>query len=146
MRLETYLRLATRTAKSSVANHLGRHRIPLLGPTLLAPVGRVLAHAKPRAIVRALQRDVPFGPCEAGRFVGVLLPDGELRACELRPESLGNVRHYNYDLGAAWSSSAARATRRTIRAERCRCTHECYVNPTLALHPFALARALAGPL
>ncbi len=144
--LDGYLEVAKRAAKYSVAAHLGRTRVPIVGPAVLARAGAVLAAAKPRALVRAVRRDTPFGPCEAGRVIGVLRPDGAVTACELLPGALGNVRDADYDFRAVWSSMQAGDVRRHIRETKCRCTHECYVNPTLAIHPLSLARALFGPV
>ena len=143
--LDGYLELAKRAARYSVAAHLGRTRLPVVGPALLATAGRVLGRAKPRAIARALRRDLPFGPCEAGRLIAVLRPDGTVNACELLPGRLGNLRDVDYDFDALWRSLEADEVRDGIRATRCRCTHECYVNPTLVRHPLSLARALLGP-
>ncbi len=143
--LDGYLALAQRAAAYSVAAHLGRSMVPIVGPALLARAGAILGKAKPRAIVRAVRHDIPFGPCEAGKLIAVLRPDGELTACELLPGSLGNLREHAYDFRAVWNSEQASSVRQQIRATRCRCTHECYVNPTLVRHPIALARALIGP-
>jgi MoaA/NifB/PqqE/SkfB family radical SAM enzyme len=142
--LDGYIAVAQRAAKYSVAAHLGRSRLPIVGPALLARAGALLGAAKPRAIVRAVRRDVPFGPCEAGRFIGVLRPNGAVTACELLPGDLGNVRDVDYDFRAVWNSMQADDVRRRIRETRCRCTHECYVNPTLLKHPISLAAALLG--
>jgi MoaA/NifB/PqqE/SkfB family radical SAM enzyme len=61
-------------------------------------------------------------PCKAGRRLAVIEPNGDVRLCELLP-AVGNVRDYDYDFAAVWTSAAARKQRRWIAATRCTCTH-----------------------
>jgi len=64
-------------------------------------------------------------PCTAGRLSAVVFEDGELHACEVLGESLGNLRDVDWQLPALWHGSAAEELRRRIRETRCTCTWEC---------------------
>ncbi|MGM0579006.1 MAG: radical SAM/SPASM domain-containing protein [Myxococcota bacterium] len=138
--LDRYLRLSRVAADHSVHRDVARGLHAALGPA-----ATLLARAKSRAIVRAVRRDVPFGPCEAGRLIGVLHADGTVNACEHLPEAIGNVRDGDLDFRRAWDTQANRDVRRDFLRAKCRCTHECFVTPTLVSHPVSLARALFGP-
>lgn len=80
-----------------------------------------------RRLIEATARDGQWRtPCYAGAMAAVLQPDGEVAPCELLENTLGNIRDHNYDIAPIWASERARAMRRQIEEERCRCTHECF--------------------
>jgi len=60
-------------------------------------------------------------PCYAGILSAQIAPDGEVWACCVKAESLGNLRAVNYDFRKVWSSREAREIRRSIKARRCFC-------------------------
>lgn len=70
-------------------------------------------------------------PCQAGRTVGVMMPEGDVYACELREESIGNLRQFNYDFHALWQSDNAFKIRQEIFQSRCTCYHQCFLSNTL---------------
>lgn len=74
-------------------------------------------------------------PCYAGLLAGNVFNDGDVRPCELRDVSLGNLRDNGYDLPALWRSERAESIRRAIREERCFCTHECFLTTNLLFNP-----------
>ncbi|MDR3637981.1 MAG: radical SAM protein [Isosphaeraceae bacterium] len=61
--------------------------------------------------------------CYAGNLAGVLLSDGLLRPCELRPEVLGNIRDRPFP--ELWRSKEADTFKQTC--DHCFCTHECFL-------------------
>ncbi len=63
--------------------------------------------------------------CYAGEIFLVLEANGDVRACEVLPDVIGNVRDTDYDLGALWRSSRALALRTRIVQTECHCTYEC---------------------
>lgn len=74
-------------------------------------------------------------PCYAGRLNLVLAEDGELFACEMLPQSLGNLREHDYDVRRVLESPRAREIIESIRQESCYCTHECYFITNVLFNP-----------
>lgn len=70
-------------------------------------------------------------PCEAGRVAGVLMPEGDVFACELWEEALGNVREAAYSLPAVWGSDKAKEVRGQILSSKCTCYHQCFLSNTI---------------
>jgi len=98
-------------------------------------IGRAVSREKVSAITRVAARNEFVVPCVAGALVGVIHSNGAVAPCELLTDRFGNLRDVDYDFGRLWLSERARAFRRRIIAERCRCTHECFVAPSVAFSP-----------
>jgi MoaA/NifB/PqqE/SkfB family radical SAM enzyme len=79
-----------------------------------------------------LRQDTQVIPCEAGRVLGVIEDNGNVKPCELLPP-VGNLRDGSFD--EIWNSPAAREARRRIANKECRCTHECNTFPSLMANP-----------
>jgi MoaA/NifB/PqqE/SkfB family radical SAM enzyme len=60
-------------------------------------------------------------PCYAGILSAQIAPDGEVWACCVKTDCLGQLREVNYDFGKIWFSERARKVRKSIRQERCFC-------------------------
>jgi MoaA/NifB/PqqE/SkfB family radical SAM enzyme len=58
-------------------------------------------------------------PCYAGLASCQIAPDGEVWACCIRSESMGNLRASGYDFRTVWFSEKARALRREIKERNC---------------------------
>jgi MoaA/NifB/PqqE/SkfB family radical SAM enzyme len=103
-----------------------------------SPLGRLLA-ARPaleREIITAHAQGKPMlDSCTAGSLVAVITETGELKPCELRTESFGNLRDVDFDLGALWHSSPARAFRDEVKAGGCYCTFETTVRTGMSFEP-----------
>lgn len=67
--------------------------------------------------------------CSAGRNIGVIGANGDVRLCELLP-AVGNLRDAGYNFYSVWNSKAANELRRNIKATRCACTHVCFIKLT----------------
>lgn len=67
--------------------------------------------------------------CSAGRNIGVIDANGDVRLCELLP-AVGNLRDTGYNFYAVWNSKAADELRRNIKVSRCACTHVCFIKLT----------------
>jgi len=63
--------------------------------------------------------------CVAGRKLVVLGETGEVRPCEILPESAGNVRDHGYRVPAVLASERNRDLLRRIGESRCACGFEC---------------------
>jgi len=66
-------------------------------------------------------------PCYAGKLSCVMFSKGDVYPCELLPESIGNIRKYNYDFKDLWRSEGAEKVRRMIDSNACYCTYECFL-------------------
>lgn len=74
-------------------------------------------------------------PCYAGRLNIVLTENGEVYPCEILPESLGNVRDNNYNMGKLLQTGKAREMIQRIIENKCFCTHECYFMTNILFNP-----------
>jgi MoaA/NifB/PqqE/SkfB family radical SAM enzyme len=78
-------------------------------------------------------------PCEAGRILGVVEDNGNVRHCELLPP-IGNLREKGFQ--EIWTSPEAVAAREKIVRGECHCTHECNVFESFLAHPAHGLKAL----
>ena len=74
-------------------------------------------------------------PCYAGRLNVVLTETGEVKPCEMLPDSMGNVREAGYDIGRILSAARAKKTIGSIKQGECFCTHECYFMTNILFNP-----------
>jgi len=79
-------------------------------------------------------------PCLASQHSAVLLPNGDLVLCELRPEKIGNLRKANYDFKKLWHLSSIWRLREKIKG--CYCTQECVYTVNVFLNPGSWPRFL----
>ncbi|HVO85329.1 MAG TPA: radical SAM protein [Syntrophobacteria bacterium] len=79
-------------------------------------------------------------PCHAGFASAQIMPDGEVWACCIKGNSLGNLRREAYDFKRIWLSDQAEQVRRAIKEDGCRCplANAAYTN--ILLHPPTMAR------
>jgi len=71
------------------------------------------------------ENDAKHRPCTAGSISAVVFENGEVRACEMLPDAIGNLNDVAWDLEQLWSAKAARDLRLKIESTRCACTWEC---------------------
>ena len=93
-------------------------------------------------ITKIMSGKKPGFCCAAGSLAGVIFNDGDIRPCETLYKSFGNIRDYDYDLKAAWSSDKARKIRNEIINSRCMCTHECFLSVSLLTDPLSAGRLI----
>ncbi len=79
-----------------------------------------------RLILRTLSEQSRIVPCYAGKLNLVLGETGEVYPCEIRRQSLGNVRNFGHDMRKLLRSPNARAEVEVLEGNPCHCTHECY--------------------
>lgn len=60
-------------------------------------------------------------PCMAGIASAQIAPNGDVWACCIRAESVGNLREHNYDFAATWKTVKGKEMRRSIKAGECYC-------------------------
>lgn len=79
-----------------------------------------------------IRKETQVVPCEAGRILGVVEDNGDVRHCELLPP-IGNLRDDSFN--DIWNSPKAKEARERIVKKECRCTHECNVFESLVANP-----------
>lgn len=109
-------------------------------------IGRAVSRNKVDVITRVAERDEFVVPCVAGSFAGVIQSNGTVAPCEMLKDNFGNLRDVDYDFRRLWLSQRADEFRRRIVAERCRCTHECFVAPSVAFTPSRWPKLAASVL
>lgn len=81
-------------------------------------------------------------PCQAGRRIAVLYPEGDLAACELRGR-ITNVKAHGWNVAAALATQPFQEEMKAIDGGRsCFCTHGCFIPPSVRYSPQALLRAM----
>lgn len=75
--------------------------------------------------------------CSAARETVVIYPDGDVAGCEMRSDSLGNLRSVDMNLRKLWFSEQADEFRDGVgAAEVCRsCYHHCFLSPPIFRSP-----------
>ena len=79
-------------------------------------------------------------PCYAAQLIGTLYSNGDLYACELLSDKIGNLREADYNFRKLWLSEKADSIRRKIVNSRCFCTHECFMQVNLLFNAKSLSR------
>lgn len=69
--------------------------------------------------------------CSALRETAVVFPDGTVGCCELRNESIGNLRNFNMNLKHLWKSLEAKTIRKLIKENNCYCWHQCFLSASI---------------
>lgn len=93
-----------------------------------------------KTIADTYERKGRYFPCAAGKLIGVVTTEGDVTACELLPDVFGNLRESNYDFEKIWTSAQAESFRGRIAEEHCRCTHQCFLSPSIFFHPIGFAQ------
>ena len=72
--------------------------------------------AKERVLYAEVERVARTGayksPCRAGRIGAVMYENGDVAACEILGQSIGNLRDYGLDFSRLWFSGSANQTPR----------------------------------
>ena len=90
--------------------------------------------------LETIREETQVVPCEAGKIQGVIEDNGNVKQCEMLP-SIGNLRDSSFE--EIWNSPHAQAEREKIVNKECRCTHECFLYPSLLAHPAVSLKILA---
>ena len=72
-------------------------------------------------VKRTLAEKRQIIPCLAGVASAQIAPNGDVWACCIRAESVGNLREHNYDFRSVWTTAEAAEQRRSIKAGECYC-------------------------
>ncbi|MEJ2745120.1 MAG: radical SAM protein, partial [bacterium] len=91
-------------------------------------------------ISRTLEENSFQIPCYAGRISAVIDETGNLYACELRGERMGNFRDVAYRFKTLWEGTARKELLKNILRGRCFCTHECANTTNILFNPRLYSR------
>ena len=89
--------------------------------------------AKLMRLKEALQKDLIYEvaknnkfvtPCTAGTLSYVIWEDGRVNACEILPDTIGNVNNQVFPKNI-FKSPKAKELRKKIKETKCKCTYEC---------------------
>jgi len=123
---------------AAAVDHLVRRtgEMPFDGMAGIARAFRTIYYQLAARVLREKRQAVP---CFAGYASAQIAPDGEVWACCVKAESMGNLRDAGYDFGKIWFSDRAEALRKPIRDGECYCplanagyTNMLLSTPTLA--------------
>lgn len=85
-------------------------------------------------------------PCFAAMASCQITPDGEVWACCIRGESMGNLKDNEYDFQKIWRSQKAKDLRRAIKQRKCFCplANASYTN--MFCHPPTLLKVILSSI
>jgi len=95
-----------------------------------------------RMIEKTIKENRYLTPCFAGSLSGVLSANGDVYPCELSREKIGNVKDFDYNFKALWTSDKADKIRKQIAETKCFCTHECNWTVNILFNPRYYLRLL----
>lgn len=73
-------------------------------------------------------------PCYAGVTNIVVSETGEVYPCEIRNDSFGNLRDYDFNLQRVLDSKNSTRVKTSIKNNECHCTHECNLMTNILLN------------
>ncbi len=102
-----------------------------------------VSRQKRKMIIQALKEKKMPLPCQAGKKLMVLYPDGSVFPCEMKEElsknlseiSLGNLREFNYDLSQLLKNPRAKSLLSQLEKAKCFCSYECAHLANLVFSP-----------
>lgn len=102
------------------------------------PLARFV-HAKERLSTKMVLQTIASGqfqvPCYAGALSAVISEEGDVYACEMLSNKIGNLREAGYDMAKLWKGVRAQSMRTFIHDTQCFCTHECNMSINLLFNP-----------
>ena len=99
-----------------------------------------------RLIRQAAHATSRISPCYAGELIGILSETGQVYLCETLDRPMGNIRDFDCDFSALWSSDAAAAARRYQHELGCQCTYECAMSVNSLFNPRRALRVLKNSI
>jgi len=106
-------------------------RIKKLFPNGRSLIDRTVDETIFKLKLETLRKKRQILTCQAGKLMGVVDANGDVRLCELL-EPIGNLREAPFK--EIWQSKEAEAGRKKIANHQCWCTHECFLFPTILAH------------
>jgi radical SAM protein with 4Fe4S-binding SPASM domain len=88
-----------------------------------------------RLILQTMQQNTRQIPCYAGMTNIVVTEAGEVYPCEIRSDSFGNIRDFDYRMERLLNTARAQNILNSINQKQCHCTHECNFMTNILLNP-----------
>jgi radical SAM protein with 4Fe4S-binding SPASM domain len=88
-----------------------------------------------RLILQTMQQNSRQISCYAGLSNIVVTESGDVYPCEIRSDSFGNIRDFDYRIERLLKTSRARNILDSIKQKQCHCTHECNFMTNILLNP-----------
>lgn len=88
-----------------------------------------------RLILQTMRENTRQIPCYAGTTNIVITESGDVYPCEIRSDSLGNIREFKYSIYRLLKTPRARNILNSIKQNQCHCTHECNLMTNILLNP-----------
>jgi MoaA/NifB/PqqE/SkfB family radical SAM enzyme len=135
--MDTYRLFSNQLDRDMKSNILkGYHGYPF------ADMVNAMKMVRQRLIHKIRKENRYIVPCYAARLGVVIYPDGNVAPCELRDETLGNLRTFGYNFRAILESDEAEKIRSAIRRDGCHCTYECFLTNAVMFNPVLLFQVL----
>ena len=93
-----------------------------------------------RTITKMAEENTYQLPCLAGKVSVVVDELGNVYACELLKDPMGNLKNQSFK--EIWFSEQARRLSDSITQEKCYCTHECAMSSSLLFNPGKLFQSM----
>jgi MoaA/NifB/PqqE/SkfB family radical SAM enzyme len=119
------------------------------GNEALSGVLRYVSRCKDRFQARVIHKTIVQKkyqniPCEAGRGIAVVCPDGSVLACEPLEIPWGNIKEKSF--AQIWNDPLSRKFSDKLRATKCFCTHECFLSASINFQLMPMLKSLASNL
>lgn len=88
-----------------------------------------------KLIYKIFNEKKPVVRCSALRETVVVYPDGKVGSCELRDESIGNLKDFDMNLKRMWKNPETRKIRNSIKENKCYCWHQCFLSASVIKSP-----------
>jgi MoaA/NifB/PqqE/SkfB family radical SAM enzyme len=88
-----------------------------------------------KLIYKIFNEKRPVVRCSALLETAVVYPDGKVGCCELKNESIGNLRDFNMNLKHMWKNNEALRIRHLIKKNKCYCWHQCFLSASIIKSP-----------
>lgn len=88
-----------------------------------------------RLILQTMQNNTRQIPCYAGITNIVITESGDVYPCEIRSDSFGNIRDFDYCMERLLNTSQTQNILNSIKRKQCHCTHECNFMTNILLNP-----------
>ena len=93
-----------------------------------------------KTIAKIAEEDAYQLPCLAGKVSAVVDELGDVYACELLKQSMGNLKNQNFK--EIWFGEKSTSLSNNITKSKCYCTHECAMSSSILFNPTKLAHSM----
>lgn len=105
--------------------------------TIVDKIIRAKENVQRDVIKKISQENVSELTCSGGRETAVMYPNGDIAGCEMRNDTLGNIKFNKSSIRNIWFSKAAKDFRKSAgKVNECYgCYHHCFISPAIFRTP-----------